>query len=278
MSETLTEADFLNGHRSFFPESLELMRFLLDYSEVPHYHPENAKLKYMVPTPMWVKPNLGLGVFPGGPGTSHNAERFPTRGILVMAHDYDSLQSYRRAILHGYNSVNDMTFRDLRKMFEQSTNGELDLRECFFTNRFMGVRKVVDDDEEEPKNSQSGENPSRRFKDYLAMCDAVLKKTLDFVKPSLVIAVGEPASTTLKHGRQHWKHRGVHQVTIFGHKTRLICLTHTGTGFYASNVKHVSYCDRAGNRHSGHNAQLALIHDAWETYKHIKAEISRLLR
>lgn len=278
VSETSAEADFRNGHR-YFAESDELMRFLLNYSlndsEVPYYHPENAKLPYMVPTPKWVKPNRGLGAFPGGPGTAHCAERFPKHGILVLAHDYDSLQRYRRAIDHGYDGVQNMTFRDLCKMFKESTNDDFTLDDCFFTNRFMGVRKVVEDHEKEPENSQSGTNPSRKFKEYRKLCEAVLRKTLHLLKPSLVITVGEPASTTLKLGKQHWKLRGVDQVTMFGHETKLICLTHPGTQFYTRNVENVSYCDRAGNLQRGHKAQLALIRDAWDTYKQIKAATGR---
>lgn len=155
-------------------------------------------------------------------------------------------------------------------MLKESTNGQFDFRECFFTNRYMGVRKVLlDENGQEPKGSQSGPNPGRKHKPYREMCLNILDRTLAAVKPSMIITLGAPAASTLGHGRKHWKKRGICDVVIRGHRAKLVCLTHTGVAksLYDRNVESVEYWAADGALYTGVEAEMALMRDAWVEYK-----------
>jgi len=201
----------------------------------------------MVPLRTWVKPSEVVPMFPGGPGL--HGSRFPHQGIMIIMQDFDAEASYRRAVDHGYTASQDSTSVRAAEILKEAG---VNLSNCYFTNRFVGVRDA---------ETQYGANPgwrspksSKQHGPYVKMCNEMLGLQLKEQKPRLVLTYGAHVPRSLGFNNL-WSDKLVMKASVLGHVTTLAALVHTS--FRPSNVGKVKYGGLMG-----HKAEIKLIKDA----------------
>jgi hypothetical protein len=125
----------------------------------------------------------GLSFFPGGNGL-YNAQDnpplppFPTGGVMVLGHDFDSKAGYEKSKTRGRESDTGPTWRGLSNVLEVAG---INRERCFFTNFFVGLR-------EGSKNT--GRFPGARDRPFVDHCASFLILQLNAQRPSLVLTLG----------------------------------------------------------------------------------------
>ena len=106
---------------------------------------------------------LGVAFFPGGSGlwdqnAPSAAPRMPIGGTMVLGHDFHSETGFKNSLTAGTENVKSPTWRNLLRLLGDAG---LDLRSCFFTNFFMGLRKG---------KQSTGVFPGRGDAEFLRRC------------------------------------------------------------------------------------------------------------
>ncbi|NBP03482.1 MAG: hypothetical protein EBU90_26005, partial [Proteobacteria bacterium] len=78
--------------------------------------------------------------FPGGHGMWNpeaKPTKFPFGGLMILGHDFHSQVEYQKSLERGEEDLNGPTWRNL---IDVLTRADIDLKNCFFTNAYMGLR------------------------------------------------------------------------------------------------------------------------------------------
>jgi uracil-DNA glycosylase len=125
----------------------------------------------------------GTAFFPGGYGLwsgdqdNEVVSPFPFGRIMVLGHDFGSVESHRASFDRGHE-LDCATWRNMRSFFEEAG---INLSECFFTNFYMGLRKG---------SKNTGKFPGATDPDFVDRCRAFLSKQIAFQKPRAILTLG----------------------------------------------------------------------------------------
>lgn len=194
--------------------------------------------------------------FPGGRGLwlEQDSTEFPS--ILILGQDFSTVKAYKAMVAGNKADLNSPTWKNLIKLFEEAG---LDLRECFFSNVFMGLRDT---------DKMTGIFPGARDKDFVNRNLAFLSFQIETIKPKIIITLGRPASGMVaklsRPGLDCWdKGKALSSpdngyktdICFNGHFCRCVALEHTS--MRNSNVKRRVY-----GKHKGHEAEVEMLKDA----------------
>ena len=218
------------------------------------------KLKELGDYPDKVKPVEKMlditAFFPGGRGLwlEQNSTDFPR--ILILGQDFSTVKAYEAMVEGNKADLDSPTWRNLIELFEEAG---VDLKKCFFSNVFMGLRDT---------EKMTGKFPGARDKDFVNRNLEFLLFQIETIKPKLIITLGRPASEMVsKLSRPDldcWdKGKALSSpdngyktnISFKGHACRCVALEHTS--MRNSNVKRRVY----GN-HIGHEAEVEMLKDA----------------
>lgn len=131
----------------------------------------------------------GTAFFPGGSGlwrgdSLHGTlpESFPSSPLMVVAHNFDSIDSYNRSMARG-GEVDSLFWSILIAILRESNTA---LEDVFYTNALMGFKP----------GSAVGNMPAAGG--YEEQCAAFLKQQIEIVRPRAIVALGEKAETRLR--------------------------------------------------------------------------------
>ncbi len=148
---------------------------------VKSYHPEvqrtGTSLNELI---------AGTAVFPGGTGLWRGGANggpmpllFPDHPIMLVAHNFDSVEAFHQAIA-AKGEVNNRFWDTLLGFLESA---DVKPEECFFTNILMGLKP----------GSASG--PIPHSDGYQQECLRFLAAQVEIVKPKIVVTLGQIADT-----------------------------------------------------------------------------------
>ena len=129
------------------------------------------------------KPIRGTAFFPGGyglwnPNPDSTLPRFPLGGTMILGHDFHSEAGYKASFERGSEKETQPTWRNLLELLAAAG---IALRNCFFTNVFMGLREGI---------ATTGRFPGAIDPDFVAHCSRFLVRQLQVQRPSLVLTLG----------------------------------------------------------------------------------------
>lgn len=222
------------------------------------------KVKIVQPYPPGVVPVDKMiditAFFPGGKGLWSEEHSDIMPNILVLGQDFSTLDDYKKILRNQSADLGCPTWRNLIKLFDEVS---IDLKQCFFSNVFMGLRK---------EGSLTGKFPGARDKEFVRRNLEFLLFQIDSIRPKIIITLGRPASEmvakisdTLNHEWDKGKalsvpYNGIKRgVTVGTHVTTLVALEHTS--MRNQNVKRRMYKNDTGE-YSGHQAEVEMLKDA----------------
>ncbi|MDI9509954.1 MAG: hypothetical protein QM217_09150 [Bacillota bacterium] len=194
--------------------------------------------------------------FPGGRGLwlEQDSTDFPS--ILILGQDFSTVKAYEAMIEGNKADLNSPTWKNLIKLFEV---GGVDLKRCFFSNVFMGLRDT---------EKMTGKFPGARDKDFVNRNLEFLLFQIETIKPEIIITLGRPASEMVaKLSRPDldcWdKGRALSSpdngyktnINFNGHICNCVALEHTS--MRNSNVRRRVY-----GEYRGHEAEVEMLRDA----------------
>lgn len=194
--------------------------------------------------------------FPGGRGLwlEEDSTDFPS--ILVLGQDFSTVKAYEAMVAGNKADLDSPTWKNLIKLFEVAG---VDLKECFFSNVFMGLRDT---------EKMTGKFPGVRDKDFVNRNLEFLLFQIETIKPKLIITLGRPASEMVaKLSRPDldcWdKGKALSspdngyktKVSFNGHVCKCVALEHTS--MRNSNVQRRVY-----GKYKGHEAEIEMLRDA----------------
>jgi hypothetical protein len=149
-----------------------------------------ASLLLHVPFPQGIAPaNIsirGPAFFPGGTGILHgsngSARYLPRGGVMIIAHNFGTLDDYERAVSRGREDLTSRTWLDLLPFL---TTCDIDPSRCFFTNALMGV--LIG-------GSSIGSRPAHRDPAYRKACADILRVSIGLQRPGLILVCGIKAA------------------------------------------------------------------------------------
>ena len=129
----------------------------------------------------------GPGFFPGCTGTIDSRPDITGLRVMVLGQDFDTEANHKCIDKSKGEIENNKTFRNLKKLL-----GELDIdeKECFFTNAYMGLRP---DDNKDAKTKNTGTSPAARkgAEAFTKDCQEFFLKQLEVVQPEVVLVLGK---------------------------------------------------------------------------------------
>jgi uracil-DNA glycosylase family 4 len=164
----------------------------------------SEKLKRIDPSPAGVVPVperiASTAFFPGGAGLwgaqpGEPLPPMPTGKIMILGQDFHSETGYWELCREPGRNLHDPTWRTLRSVL-QSVG--VSLRDCFFTNLFMGLRQGKE---------TTGRFPGARNRDFTRQCCAFLAEQIRIQQPRLIVTLGRhvPAKlASLSHDLSRW--------------------------------------------------------------------------
>ena len=201
----------------------------------------------VVPVP---QPIQGTAFFPGGHGLLLDGTgKTPT--TMVVGQDFNTMATYEKARQSGSEFDSSTTWRNIRIVFPQLG---LALRECFFTNFYMGLRE---------HGPETGRFPGARDPAFVQCCTRFFESQIEVIKPRLILTLGLaplqaiakeifhlPAPKTLAACD------GIYQGLPAAHgSVSLVALTHPS--LYFANIRRRRYLG-----HQGLAAERAMIQQA----------------
>jgi hypothetical protein len=182
----------------------------------------------------------GTSFFPGGSGLVKNADAtwpdWPQGKIMVVGNDWGTKAEYDGLVSHPSNEMKSSTWRGILNLFcTVLRERELTLQDCFFTNAYMGVRRI---------GSSTGECPGRSDKVFREQCTDFLRAQIAYQQPALIFTIGKWAPEVMaalapclrEWGQQNpeWKfidahgplHKGVVLDGLPDHASVVAALTH----------------------------------------------------
>lgn len=191
------------------------------------------KISMVAPYPNSVKPIEKMldmtAFFPGGRGlwAEEYSDDFPS--ILVLGQDFSTVEEYNAMLYNNQEDLSCATWRNLIKLFEESN---IDLKKCFYSNVFMGLRDGV--------TKNTGEFPGFKDKEFVKRNLNFLAIQIEIIKPSLIVTLGRYAAEMLcriaDSGLESWANwRALldenigfkDNVSFHDHRCRCVALTHT---------------------------------------------------
>lgn len=127
----------------------------------------------------------GTAFFPGGRGLwmDEDTDVFPS--ILVLGHDFSTEKWYLRMLNGEVKDISSPTWINMIRLFLQAN---VDIRHCFFTNVFMGLRRT---------ESMTGVFPGFRDKGFVERNVQFLSFQIEAVKPKVIVTLGKYAAEML---------------------------------------------------------------------------------
>lgn len=231
----------------------ELPEALFSKTNIVSHYPNNVK-------PIEKMLNM-TAFFPGGRGlwAEQYSDEFPS--ILILGQDFSTVEEYNAMLNNNQNDLCCATWRNLIKLFEESN---IDLKKCFYSNVFMGLRDGV--------TKNTGEFPGFKDKEFVKRNLDFLAIQINTIKPKLIITLGRYAAEMLSRiadsGLESWVNwRALldenigfkDNVSFYGHRCRCVALTHTSLRHL--NVGRRVYTNKHG-KFSGDSAEVQMLKDA----------------
>ena len=223
----------------------------------PHGYPLGV-----VPVP---SPIPGLAFFPGGYGLWGSVAGmplppFPLGGVMVLGHNFDSEEGYRKSLDEGSESTRCPTWRNLLKLLSEIG---IPLERCFFTNLYMGLIAGGD---------STGDFPGATDPIFVTHCRQFLVRQLQAQRPSLLVTLGiqvPPVVGQLSPQLARWAAgKGLRYLDAVGpvrtdvtfpeienYMTTAVALTHPC--LRDAGVRHRRYLGA-----EGHQAEVRMLHNA----------------
>jgi hypothetical protein len=126
----------------------------------------------------------GTAFFPGGCGLWRGSmpfgrlpDLFPDAPVMLVGHNFDSISAYEESFRKG-GEAQSFFWRILLDYLSQAG---IEPERCFFTNALMGLKPG------------SAIGPMPVVAGYYDECLAFLKRQIELVQPSLIVALGQKA-------------------------------------------------------------------------------------
>jgi hypothetical protein len=124
----------------------------------------------------------GTAFFPGGSGLwLENRDSatlsFPVGGVMVLAHNFDSEEGFRKSVLRGKEKLTTGTWGRLIGLV---TAAGIPVGQCFFTNAFMGLCG----------GDNSFDYRGRNDQPFRAACIDFLRTQIETQRPRLILTLG----------------------------------------------------------------------------------------
>ena len=209
---------------------------------------------------------LATSFFPGGTGLwcedSNVIPPLPIGGIMVLGHDFHSEDGYNFFLqnINKSKNLDTPTWRNLRDLFGDV---EIDLKQCFFTNVYMGLRQGA---------YTTGSFPGAKDSDFVGRCEEFFIRQFKKQQPRLIIALGTNVPkflAPLSPNLTSWKKSGgfkrideektalITNVKFNNVDTECTIVSILHPSFRLSNVRH-----RKWEGLEGHQAEIALLSKA----------------
>lgn len=218
------------------------------------------KINVVKPYPSKVKPIMKMlditAFFPGGRGLwlEEGSDEFPS--ILVLGQDFSNVKTYNQMLEGTKNDLQSLTWRNLIKLFNEA---EIDLKNCFFSNVYMGLRDTA---------KTTGKFPGSSDKNFVNRNLEFLSFQIEIIKPKLIITLGRPSSEMLsklsKSNLDCWKDGKALSEPNNGYKSNIYfndhiccCVALEHTSMRNSNVKRREY-----GEYKGHQAEVEMLKQA----------------
>lgn len=125
----------------------------------------------------------GTAFFPGGYGlwgTQPNEPLppMPVGGVMVLGHNFDSENSFKKPLKHQGENLTKGTWLHLRLLLEKVG---IPKERCFFTNFYMGLK---------PGDKATGKLPAAGDKNFVRSCQAFFREQLKVMQPKVVLILG----------------------------------------------------------------------------------------
>ena len=194
--------------------------------------------------------------FPGGRGLwlEQDSTDFPS--ILILGQDFSTVKAFEAMVEGNKADLNSPTWKNLIKLFKEA---DVDLKKCFFSNVFMGLRDT---------QKMTGKFPGARDKDFVNRNLEFLLFQIETIKPEIIITLGRPASEMVarlsRPDLDSWdKGRALSSpdngyktnINFNGHICNCVALEHTS--MRNSNVRRRVY-----GEYRGHEAEVEMLRDA----------------
>ena len=250
----------MNIERNFVEES-EVLRKVWD-NHNPLY-PKEKILKLNRPQDII----SGTSFFPVGDGIYKPENRldykFPYNGIMVLGQDWGDEADLCMAVKKN-NEINGPTWRNLKEWIKEEKIG-IQIKDCFFTNAIMGIRKIKED--ETKNNSKPHPAFEKGEEEFLGKCKEFFIQQVDKQKPRLIICLGARVRNFLINHipSKHWDSKDsgkllcnidiLNKERVKIHNTNFVSIFHPS--FWQSNKTKFRYGDLTED-----NAIIALLKDA----------------
>ena len=158
-------------------------------NELPNILYKNIDI--VKPYPLNVEPVKEMinitAFFPGGRGLwlEDSTDEFPS--ILVLGQDFSTVKQYENMLQGKASDLESPTWRNLIVLFKESN---IDLKECYFSNVFMGLRV---------SDKMTGEFPGFKDKGFVDRNVEFLSFQIETIKPLVIIALGKYAAEMLTY-------------------------------------------------------------------------------
>lgn len=122
----------------------------------------------------------GTAFFPGGDGLwkEEGAIEFPVGGVMVLGHNFDSEKGYHRSLAVRKENLKGPTWGRLDYLLGSAG---IDMKACFFTNFFMGLKAG---------DKSTGEFPGMRDKEFVRRCQQFFLLQVSLMQPRMIITLG----------------------------------------------------------------------------------------
>ena len=169
--------------------SRDVVQCLLDEMDrlVRDYHPDCGRTGRNVDELI-----DGTAVFPGGSGLWRGPafhgplpELFPEGSIMFVAHNFDSIDAYKRAKIRGGETQSIFW----QRLLDYLKSANIHPDRCFFTNALAGLKP----------GSATGPMPT--VDGYREQCQQFLVRQVDIVKPFRIVALGGRAEGEVRRAK-----------------------------------------------------------------------------
>ena len=141
---------------------------------------------------------IGRGFYPGGDGIWRDTSRvdqpasvpFPKGGVLILGQDFGSIDSYP-PFSRSFELPSVLTWKYLIPRLEAA---EIPLREVFFSNGLLGLRR---------SGSNDGKNPAIDNSVFVGMCREFLEFQIKTQEPRLIIVFDSLSPLVYGHVFEH---------------------------------------------------------------------------
>lgn len=191
------------------------------------------------------EPIGGTAFFPGGLGLwleqDYALQPFP-KNFMVVGQDFNTFATYERVRTAGSEVDSSPTWRNISRIFPML---DVPLKDCFFTNVYMGLRAV---------GPEIGRFPGAKDRRYAARCVTFFRRQLEVVRPKIILTLGLEPLRFLGHGVFGFRPPGTMSrcdqiylsLAVAHGEVALVALTHPS--LYFVNVRHRRFGALRGDR------------------------------